>query len=785
MTTTNSPGRLSLRGHQSDALTAVCAEMAQADRANVVMACGTGKTLLELHCAEALSPSRVLVFVPSLHLLRQSRAVWNSQNSRGPAYRTLCVCSDPTIDDTEEDEIVLSKAELGFPTTTDPEVVSAFIESGQQEAMSVVFCTYQSGAVVGQALNLLAQRNNGQQESFDVGIFDEAHRTVGATRKSFAFALFDNNISIKKRLFFTATPRVIKNGMNNDGDLRVLSMDDITVYGSNVYTLSFAEAARRKIITPYKIVVSVINDGVAAEGVQRAKDIAVINSFNMKALNDTMNKFHLKKAITFHSTIHDAQLFSNTKNLGNIKTATELFHVSGRQNNTERLSVMRRFASSEVGVISNARCLTEGVDIPAVDLVGFMSPKSSKVDIVQAIGRAMRNSPGKTCCYIFLPLHIDTRNGESVEAALERSNFKEIAYVLSSMSENDTALHDQVRLTSMKYGQDGQSGLSESIGDGLIEFMGLDGIDASTIFKSIQVRLLAEIGVTWDIMYGKLKKYKEYHGDCEVARRHPELGAWVAKQRELAKDPDSYMFAERYALLQEIGFRFEIFESNWDNRFEELKCFLKKHKNKYPASASPLGKWVSKQRYAFKNKKIPKERLDLLNSIKFDFDAGLRMKVNAEINAFMKNLDYFKWSMSNNNGRIDNLDYKNLIWLKEQSELFNKGDYPKDRALLLIQSGFNMVFGRAEIWQLNYLEALHNMGTLRGIVKDDPSHRWLKFQRKKIAEGKIEPHQLEKLLALPKFRGPDTLNSTDRQDQSIREQQDYAGRESFATEYPG
>ena len=229
------------RPYQIEALAKIRETLAKTDRAHVVMASGTGKTLVALWVTEALTPKTILVLVPALTLLQQTLDQWCRRNSWGKAFSYLCVCSDPTVVAKDaNDAIRLDAMDLEFRVVTSPVEVRRFIESDTQ-TIKVVFSTYQSSPVVSEGVLGLGP--------FDVAIFDEAHKTTGPQAGLFAHCLKDENIRVHKRLFFTATPRHYDiQHRDKEGDFRIFSMDDETIYGPRAYTLTFGSAARQGII---------------------------------------------------------------------------------------------------------------------------------------------------------------------------------------------------------------------------------------------------------------------------------------------------------------------------------------------------------------------------------------------------------------------------------------------------------------------------------------------------------------------------------------------------------
>ncbi len=249
--------------HQGEALRAIRKEMKHNDRAKVIMACGTGKTLVSLWAAEQSEPRSVIVLLPSLALVRQTLHEWAKWTSWGDRFRYLCVCSDPTVT-RGLDKIVVHQADADFQIARDSDDVRRFLDK-RGDAVRVVFSTYHSAHVVAGGM--------ASRKSFDLGIFDEAHKTVGREGARDSFALSDKNLRIKKRLFFTATPRHYDiRKKDKEGDAKaVFSMDAPEVYGLVIHKLSFAEAAQRDIICDYKVIISIVisdmvNDELLSRG---------------------------------------------------------------------------------------------------------------------------------------------------------------------------------------------------------------------------------------------------------------------------------------------------------------------------------------------------------------------------------------------------------------------------------------------------------------------------------------------------------------------------------------
>lgn len=356
--------------HQQEALTAIAQGLQENDRDTVIMACGTGKSLVALWAAEQYGGKTILVLVPSLALVRQLLHEWLRETA-WERFTFMCVCSDPTVAKAADD-LIVHQADLDFPVTTESAVVSRFLNKAF-DGVKIVFSTYQSAQVVAAGMPVGA---DGAVQPFDLAIFDEAHKTASRAGTRFSFALEDANLPIRKRLFFTATPRhydVRKKDKEGDSEL-VYSMDRPAVYGPVIHTLSFAEAARRGIICDYKVVISVVtsqmvNDDLLKHGevlvdgdMVKARQVAL-----QIALQKTVEKYGVSRIFTFHGSVAAARSFTSSDSEGihqHLPDFTTL-HVSGEMPTSRREDQMKAFRQAAKAIISNARCLTEGVDVPA------------------------------------------------------------------------------------------------------------------------------------------------------------------------------------------------------------------------------------------------------------------------------------------------------------------------------------------------------------------------------------------------------------------------------------
>jgi predicted helicase len=436
------------RTHQWEAVAAARQYFAKGKtRGKLIMPCGTGKSLAAFWIAEALKARRVLIAVPSLALVRQTLSVWSREHlAHGRRPRWVAVCSDETVGNPRSDDPEPHLQDLGVAVETDPKSVARWLKAHKGDDLTIVFTTYQSGRMAAQAAKLAGV-------TFDLGVYDEAHKTAGRANSAFAHLLHDKNIKVRKRLFMTATERRYV----GDSD-EIVSMDDAAIYGDTVYKLTFKEALEARVLCDYQVLVvectraeaeKLIRDRrfVAPKGEQWDFDTEADTLAAAIALRKTMLERPVGHALSFHSSVVRARRFRELQaalttafsNFGPL----DVLHVSGKMPTAVRSRELKAFEASGRALVTNARCLTEGVDVPAIDGILFADPRQSIIDIVQAVGRAMRPYPGKELGYVVVPVLLE--NGE------ERSSdkaFAAVLRVLKALAENDERVIDYFRTVS-------------------------------------------------------------------------------------------------------------------------------------------------------------------------------------------------------------------------------------------------------------------------------------------------------------------------------------------------
>jgi superfamily II DNA or RNA helicase len=459
---------------QEEMISKVLKGFEQNDRGKLIAACGTGKTLVALWIAENMNAKKILFLAPSLALIKQTLEAWSSQSKKPFSY--LCVCSDQSVvEEVDNGDIALT--DLNVPVTTSPEPISEFLSAVGGDAKSIVFCTYQSLDVLAKAMRVSADF------SFDFAVFDEAHRTAGTKISGlFSLGLDDKHVKVKRRLFMTATERLVRPWIierAKEFDRTVFSMDDKKKYGPLFYRFNFGEAIKNKVISDYRIIVAGIKEEEVYQLIANNRLLVDIekdnkeyytyaqNIFRQTMLIKTMKEFLVKKVITFHSTIANAHAFvegisGNDLNLGQVfrklwpdlpKEGLYLDHINGGMSSGERKERLDMFEAADYGVVSNARCLTEGVDVPLVDSIYFVNPKSSLIDIVQACGRALRkprNLPNKTA-YFIVPILFPA--GSNQREVINETAFETLHNLIQSLRDQDERLAEWVDKINLQASQ--------------------------------------------------------------------------------------------------------------------------------------------------------------------------------------------------------------------------------------------------------------------------------------------------------------------------------------------
>lgn len=486
-----------LKQHQRLAVHKTAEHFQEADRGKLIMACGTGKTFTALRIAEKETDSKglILFLVPSIALLGQTLREW-SADALEP-INAICICSDAEVSrkrTKNEDSDNFSVVDLALPASTNVKEILHQFEGIEQKAngcMTVVFSTYQSIERIAEAQKELLKKGFG---AFDLIICDEAHRTTGVTlsgEDESAFTKVHDNdfLKSKKRLYMTATPRLYSDDTKSkaaQAEAVLCSMDDEALYGKEIYRIGFGEAVEKDLLTDYKVLILTLSDKDVPPAVQKmiadkeseintddaSKLIGCINALSKQILGDEgiikeTDPEPMRRAVAFCQSIAVSKKITATFN-----TATEAYisslpqeqkasmvsmasqHIDGTMTAPERDELLGWLKADspdgECRVLTNVRCLSEGVDVPSLDAVMFLSARNSQVDVVQSVGRVMRKAPGKKYGYIIIPVVVPA-TVEANKALDDNERYKVVWTVLNALRAHDDRFNATVNKIELNH----------------------------------------------------------------------------------------------------------------------------------------------------------------------------------------------------------------------------------------------------------------------------------------------------------------------------------------------
>lgn len=534
------------------------------DRGKLIMACGTGKTYTSLKTMEALLNNHglVLFLVPSISLLGQTLNEWSADAEK--PIKAICICSDSTASRNrkkDDDDPTFSAIDLALPATTDPRNISKQLRRYRNhDGLVVVFSTYQSIEAVFEAQQQILLDTNGQYGTFDFIVCDEAHRTTGATKKGDEDSNFSkiheaDYIRGNKRLYMTATPRIYSDttkAQATEKDFILYSMDNEEWYGKEYFHVGFGYAVEHQLLTDYKVFVMTVSESDIPNELQRkiknadnkelsfddvSKLIGVISGLSKIIKGDDNRTWEIdprtmRRALAFCSSIGNVSKPGSSKNVAEVLPKISQFyqdlretlaesgetlpehvvsvvaqHVDGSMNSVTRAEALRWLADepetpNECRVITNVRCLSEGVDVPALDAVLFLSARNSQVDIVQSVGRVMRNfrrgtADEKKYGYIIIPVVVP--DNAAPDAILESNDFKTVWSILNALRSHDDRFNAHVNKINLnKKKQDkvviGQQGLD----------FGTHGLGQCDSTPNVPEELTIDFGEYENVIYAKL-----------------------------------------------------------------------------------------------------------------------------------------------------------------------------------------------------------------------------------------------------------------------------------------
>jgi superfamily II DNA or RNA helicase len=587
--------------HQREAVRAAAAHLARGERCQVIMACGTGKTRAGAATSRWVAPAgKVLVVVPTQELLAQTARVWAEHLGAG-AGMIGAVCAEPGAT-ADADEVRGQMAHLHAGVSTDPADVAGWLRA---PGRATVFTTYASLPAVAAAHDMP------RVPGWDLAVVDEAHRAAGPVGRLWSLINDDAAIPAGRRLYMTATPRV----MPGDRD-DIVSMDDEKVFGPEVFRVSFAQAIGQGLLADYRVAVAVVT---GAEVAKLAAGEAVVSPAGAAvparmlaaqlALLKAAAQHDLGRIITYHQRVAGARRFARTlphaAALLPPGEGPRLVHagsVDGSMRLAERREILwpLRAPGNQTVVVSNSRVLSEGVDVPELDAVMFADPRDSGTDVVQVVGRALRLGSRKSkTATIIIPVLLN--EAEAPEAALESSEFATVWRVVRALRAHDERMAewlDQQRITQARHGNREHGPDPQAPG-----WLSVTGTAADASFAAaLQVRIVDAGSSPWLEGYARAAAWHAEHGHLVISSKHVTsdgypLGRWVHQQREYRKR--GILPAGRITRLDAVAMVWDMREVAWMEGLSRLRAWHAAHGHLaiptgyQDSDGFRLGAWVS------------------------------------------------------------------------------------------------------------------------------------------------------------------------------------------------
>jgi superfamily II DNA or RNA helicase len=603
------------------------------------MVSGTGKTLTGMFITEKLNVKNMLVLVPSLLLQKQTLKVWRA-NATTP-FKSLPVGSNTTANDDSGRD--LSVSELGYPTTTDAGEIAEFLRG---DGVKVVFSTYQSSAEIAKAQAM------DNVPAFDLVISDEAHRTAGSLSSYFATVLHDEKIKAVRRLFMTATPRnfttpVLKKAIEL-GDERA-SMNDEKRYGEVFYELPYAKALKLKLVTDYRIAIIAVTEDDYREWATKGKFVKLDGAVETNARKvagqitvlKAMREFDLHRIITFHNRVERARDFAETLPEAlswlseDERPSGQLWakYIDGEMSVDDRGLLLDQLADPAEGqrkVLANAKVLTEGVDVTALDGIAVLDPKRSAIEIYQAQGRAIRLDPGKPnpadeISTTIIPVFVPAGDDVDTEAILKSSAFEPVWDQLLRMRDYDERFAEWVNGFRLELGLQHKSQpptLPKQLVTNIHEALGED------FARAFLLKLVKLTTASFEEFLGRMQRYVAEHGDALVPVNFKDdgypLGVRVNTMR--TQYATGELNSKRVERLNAIGFVWSVLDAAFEEGLRHWQDFyaqkgtISMPKGYKTDGGFALERWQSAQRESYAKNELAPDRVERLTELGFVFN---------------------------------------------------------------------------------------------------------------------------------------------------------------------
>ncbi len=576
------------------------------------MICGSGKTLLSLWLNNNMSNNLTIVAVPSLYLLSQFYKDWVFQMiDENKKAKFILVGSDADIGDTKYHN-------NGMILTTNPDDIiqnikknSIVLDGKRHLNKIIIITTYQSSEQVILALNKLKIQP-------DFCIFDEAHKTVGYIKKQFCQLLSDDNIKIKKRFYMTATPKIYSGDDNED----IASMDNEELYGKCIGTYNAGQAIKQKYLSDYQIVTLFTDDEyvkniIKENKVLSNKVLSIDDSHNIASAIMLLNAIKDKSAnhiVTYHKSIKMSKKFKVIleRLATQFKMDVKVFQLDGNSTMKSRTKLLKEFKEADTAIISNVKVLNEGINVPIIDAICFVDAKQSTIDILQCFGRSLRLHKDKKYAKIFIPIILD-----DIDDFDESKVFGNLIKVIKSLSSTDYRLVEYFKAETR--GKNRNRHLITFKNYMSKEIIG-ENFDMDDWFEKVGYKIWKRVD-SWSYKYEKFKEWVEKNNKLPVCTSNDPtekiLNAWYCYQKQYKK----LLTNKKIKLLEKVKLWNWGFDDLWNDKFEELKEYIKKY-DEIPKGGQnenqhqkKLANWCSAQRTSYKDEKLSQNKINKLNSV--------------------------------------------------------------------------------------------------------------------------------------------------------------------------
>lgn len=761
------------QGWQAPAVQTASAALARGGRGQIIAACGTGKTITAAHVALQTCPDDGLIVVacPTVALVAQVLQAWDAV-----CEHVLAVCGDDGLAEPDVAALATMLPAFTLPdsatcadppivVTTDPDVIADWL-TARVPGRRLIVTTHRSAGQLGQAL-LRGGR------FADVLVVDEAHHTAGRDDKHAALLHDDATLPARRRLYLTATPRLGDTG----DDTVALSMDDPAVFGPVLYRYPFAQAIADKWLDDYRIAIvavtraellpllrtltgtgqpNAVNDGEAADGPLRAAMVVA-------AMARAAAEFDLQRTIVYHPRVATSRAF--TEAMPDILAALPdtarparpltCHHVDGRHNAADRRVVLADLADPPQGgwtVVSNARLLQEGVDVPAVDSVVFAHPKTSATDIVQSAGRALRRNPsGSGVATILVPVLAADESDAAAQADL--AGYHTVWDVVRALRAHDETLAAALDL-QRQAGPADQWTLPDKI---MVRVP--DGYDVEQYLQHLTIRLVTATTSPWWEGYGAATAYHAAHGHLGIAVDHRTdagypLGRWLHHQRKARRT--GVLSADRIAALDSLGMLWDPRGTRWlaglahAVAFREREGHLRVAPEYIAPDGYPLGPWIRLQRKAYHAGRLDTERTAILEALGIEwspYEAKWQRGITAAT-AFYARHGHLQVP----DDHVEADGYRLGQFIVAQRMLYKRGTLAPERITALEAAGMiwnsrEHTFNRGLTAATRYYRSHGDLAVPNGYTTADGYRlgHWLKYQRTKLRAGKLTADQIRAL----------------------------------------